>query len=676
MTRGRARRRRARDSRRGRHRSGRSTRSRWRTRRERQGAELCTRCRVESIERASDAGLTAHARRRARPCDAASAVNCAGPRRRRGRPAGRRRVVLDLPAQGRVPRVRSAARASRSTGSCCRSRPSARRACSCSRRSTARSSRDRPRSTWRTRTTGRCGPRRASEIVAKAAALYPPLADAEPVSPTPGCARPGAGQLRDRPRPATCPRLIHVAAIRSTGLTASLGIARARHRDRRARWASSSEPRRPLRGGRATHRRRALVAADRRVPRSACRHDAAARDRRGHVGGQGRPVRRATCARSPRRAARSGSPIRRPGWVEQDPTRCSTPWSTPSPSCSPTPPSRGDRVRARPPGRVGARLGRGDGRAADADRRLAGQALAGGARPARGDGRGEEIDARSGPAARPVLLGGQARLAARARRRACSSARAPGTLRMGTVDAFLCDRLGAGFATDPSTASRTQLGAGAPTGIRLLLERSACPPACCPRSRDTAGELGVLRHGRWPQRAAAARAVRRPAGGARGRGLRRARAASRRPTGPACSCSPTPASERPRRGGGLLPTVAWRVGGRVEWAIDGGVFTAGALLDWLSRDLGLAADPAALAARRGDRRGRRRRQGAARAGRASARRGGSPTRAAVIAGLTRGVAPGHIARAALEGDRLARRRHRRRDPGDRRGRRCCASTAA
>ena len=53
---------------------------------------------------------------------------------------------------------------------------------------------------------------------------------------------------------------------------------------------------------------------------------------------------------------------------------------------------------------------------------------------------------------------------------------------------------------------------------------------------------------------------------------------------------------RPEPEGGLLPTVAWRVNGKVEWAIDGGVFTAGALLEWLSRDLGLAADPPALAA--------------------------------------------------------------------------------
>ena len=52
---------------------------------------------------------------------------------------------------------------------------------------------------------------------------------------------------------------------------------------------------------------------------------------------------------------------------------------------------------------------------------------------------------------------------------------------------------------------------------------------------------------------------------------------------------------RPTPKGGLLPTVAWSVDGKVEWALDGGVFTAGALLEWLSRELGLAPDPPALA---------------------------------------------------------------------------------
>ncbi len=63
------------------------------------------------------------------------------------------------------------------------------------------------------------------EIVPKAAALYPPLADAEPVFAYAGL-RPAGRDVNYVIRPASaCPRLVHVAAIRSTGLTASLGIA-------------------------------------------------------------------------------------------------------------------------------------------------------------------------------------------------------------------------------------------------------------------------------------------------------------------------------------------------------------------------------------------------------------------------------------------------------------------
>ena len=59
-----------------------------------------------------------------------------------------------------------------------------------------------------------------------------------------------------------------------------------------------------------------------------------------------------------------------------------------------------------------------------------------------------------------------------------------GTLRMGTVDAFLCDRLGAGFATDASTASRTQLHRlGTPGWDAWLLERFGVPADVLPRDR-------------------------------------------------------------------------------------------------------------------------------------------------------------------------------------------------
>src|SRR6185295_13040991 len=104
--------------------------------------------------------------------------------------------------------------------------------------------------------------------------------------------------------------------------------------------------------------------------------------------------------------------------------------------------------------------------------------------------------------------------------------------------------------------------------------------------------------------------------------------------------------ERPQPSGGLLPTVAWRVGGTVEWAIDGGVFTAGALLEWLSRDLGLASDPAALAAAAAevdDAGGVRVLPALSGVGAPWWR----PDARAVLAGMTSGTRPAHIARAAL-----------------------------
>jgi glycerol kinase len=106
--------------------------------------------------------------------------------------------------------------------------------------------------------------------------------------------------------------------------------------------------------------------------------------------------------------------------------------------------------------------------------------------------------------------------------------------------------------------------------------------------------------------------------------------------------------ERPVPGGGLLPTVAWSVEGRAQWAIDGGVFTAGALLDWLSRNLGLAGDPAALAADAAtvdDAAGVKVLPALSGVGAPWWR----PEARAVIAGLSAGVRPAHIGRAALEG---------------------------
>nr|MBA3809557.1 glycerol kinase [Solirubrobacterales bacterium] len=81
---------------------------------------------------------------------------------------------------------------------------------------------------------------------------------------------------------------------------------------------------------------------------------------------------------------------------------------------------------------------------------------------------------------------------------AVQAARAAGTLRLGTVDAFLTDRLGGRFASDLSTASRTQLLAvGGRDWDAALLHSFGVPRECLPALGPSFGELGVLRHDRW-----------------------------------------------------------------------------------------------------------------------------------------------------------------------------------
>jgi glycerol kinase len=228
-----------------------------------------------------------------------------------------------------------------------------------------------------------------------------------------------------------------------------------------------------------------------------------------------------------------------------------------------------------------------------------------------------------------------------------AKARDAGTLRLGTVDSFLCERLGAGFATDPSTASRTQLAVpGEPEWDPELLEAFGVPGEVLPAIEDTAGDLGVLRHESWPQELPLrARCVDQQAAlagaGCVEPGLVKAT------YGTGVFVLAHVGSERPRPEGGLLPTVAWRVNGKVEYALDGGVFTAGALLEWLSGDLGLAADPPALAALAAEVED----SGGVRVLPALAGLGAPWWRSdarAVLAGMTGGTRPGHIARAALE----------------------------
>ncbi len=231
---------------------------------------------------------------------------------------------------------------------------------------------------------------------------------------------------------------------------------------------------------------------------------------------------------------------------------------------------------------------------------------------------------------------------------ALERARDAGTLRLGTVDAWLCDVLGAGFTTDPSTASRTQLAVpGEPDWDTRLLDTFGVPRDALPEIRDSAGDLGVLRHPDWPgELRLTARVVDQQAALAGAGCVIPGRVKATYGTGVFALAHV--GDDRPDAGeGGLLPTVAWRIDGRVEYALDGGVFTAGALLEWLSRDLGLADDPAALAALATEVDD----SGGVRVLPALAGLGAPwwrPGARAVIAGMTSAARPAHLARAALE----------------------------
>jgi glycerol kinase len=223
-----------------------------------------------------------------------------------------------------------------------------------------------------------------------------------------------------------------------------------------------------------------------------------------------------------------------------------------------------------------------------------------------------------------------------------------GTARLGTVDAWLCDMLGAGYATDLSTSSRTQLAIpGEPDWDAQLLDVFGIPRAALPPLVDTAGDLGELRHHAWPRSLPLrARVVDQQAALAGAGCVEPGRVKATYGTGVFVLANvgttlPSGGAE------GLFPTVAWRIDGKVEFALDGGVFTAGALLDWLSRDLGLATDApglAALAAGVEDAGGVRVLPALAGLGAPWWR----PDAHAVVAGLSAGARPGHIARAALE----------------------------
>jgi len=159
---------------------------------------------------------------------------------------------------------------------------------------------------------------------------------------------------------------------------------------------------------------------------------------------------------------------------------------------------------------------------------------------------------------------------------------ARGWLRLGTTDAFLLDSLTGVYATDVSTASRTSLL----DLRRLAWDKDLCdvfgvPPDCLPEIRPTVGDFGVVTRLDGGQAKAVASAVDQQAALSGHECRARGDVKITFGTG-AFALGLT--GEMPHSYGqtGLLPTCAWQIAGQPAlYALDGGIYTAAAAIDWL-----------------------------------------------------------------------------------------------
>ncbi|HEM47194.1 MAG TPA: glycerol kinase, partial [Alphaproteobacteria bacterium] len=224
-----------------------------------------------------------------------------------------------------------------------------------------------------------------------------------------------------------------------------------------------------------------------------------------------------------------------------------------------------------------------------------------------------------------------------------------GDLCFGTVDSWLLFKLTGGrvHATEYSNASRTLLyNIHACEWDDVLLRALDVPRAMLPEVRDSSGPFGVVDSG-W---LGAEVPVTGMAGDQQsalfGQGCFESGTA-KNTYGTGCFLLMNTGTKPAESRSGLVTTLAWGIDGRVEYALEGSVFVAGATVQWLRDGLGLIREAAESEA----------------AARAVPDTGGvylvpaftglgapywDERARGVIVGLTRGTSREHLIRAGLE----------------------------
>lgn len=166
-----------------------------------------------------------------------------------------------------------------------------------------------------------------------------------------------------------------------------------------------------------------------------------------------------------------------------------------------------------------------------------------------------------------------------------------GELAFGTVDTWLLWNLTAGriHATDTSNASRTLL-LNLQTGAwdADLLKLFNIPASVLPEIRDTAGDFGAIADGLPGAGAPIAALVGDQQAALFGQAcLKTGMAKATYGTGAFLLLNT--GADIVRSQNALLSTTAWRIGGQTTYALEGAVFVAGAVVQWLRDELQLVA---------------------------------------------------------------------------------------
>ncbi len=164
-----------------------------------------------------------------------------------------------------------------------------------------------------------------------------------------------------------------------------------------------------------------------------------------------------------------------------------------------------------------------------------------------------------------------------------------GEVLAGTIDTWLLWKLtdGAVHATDASNASRTLLcNIDTVDWDNELLELFDVPRAMLPEVRDSSGEFGRVAEG-LP---AAGVPIAGIAGDQQAALFGQAcyeKGMAKNTYGTGCFLLMQTGRQRVASQNNLLTTVAWRIGGETEYALEGSVFVAGAAVQWVRDELKL-----------------------------------------------------------------------------------------